>query len=603
MQMIRVADYFTRFLAERGVDVAFMVSGGQMMHLIDSVGRTPSIHYYCNHHEQASAMAADGYARFSGGPGLCYATGGPGGTNVITGLVGAYQDSIPIIFLTGQCKVRDTIRGSGLGGLRQMGFLEVDILPIVNSVTKYAAFVERAVDARYHMEKAFHFATTGRPGPVLLDVPLDIQGAIIDPNALPGYAVSAEPQIDVSEAAEEILGALSDAERPVILAGHGVRCSGSVEAFRALAERLCVPILTTPIAKDLLPHAHSLFVGHPGIKGHRAANFAVQTADVVVVVGSSLSLNQTGWDPDQFAPSARKIHVDPDEAVLRKTRSIVTSQFRCQVGPIIAALSHAAYSRPIPASRHHAWRARCIDWKERYASAREPHRYGPAESPANLYEVIDVLSDIMSGNEVVLTDAGQPTYVVPQAFRLKGNQRYLAPASLAEMGWALPASLGVAAADPMRPVIAIVGDGSLQTNIQELQTLRHNSHFNVKIIVIANGGYASIRATQERFFDGFYVGATPDSGASLPNLSKIAAAYDLPYLLCPNRTMLGETFRQLLATHGPAVCEVVAQYDQELLPGVASVRQSDGQLRSAPLHLMSPPLPEEELQAILDRAI
>lgn len=595
--MIRVADYFARFLADRGVGAAFMVSGGQMMHLIDAIGRVPSVRYYCNHHEQASAMAADGYARLSGRAGLCFATGGPGGTNVVTGLVGAYQDSVPVVFLTGQCKVADTVRGRGFAGLRQMGFLEVDIVPIVESATKYAAFVDKPADARFHMEKAYHLATTGRPGPVLLDVPLDVQGAMIDPESLRGYDPPPEP--DVPLPAAEVWRKLSTADRPLLLAGRGVRSGGAADAFRALAERLGVPVVTTAFAKDLLPYDHPLFVGHPGIRGDRAANFAVQTADVIVSLGCSLHIQNIGWESELFAPSARAvIHVDPDEAVLRKAEPITTERVHADVCPFIAALARVAAANPAPQAAHADWRRRCAGWKERYASAREPHDLGPPDGPANLYEVVDVLSDRLPDDAVLLTDAGQPTYIVPQAFRLRGGQRYLAPASMAEMGWALPAALGAAAADPSRVVVAIVGDGSIQTNLQELQTLRHLG-FNVKVLVICNDGYASIRSTQERFFGGFFVGSTGDSGTSFPDLGRIAAAYDLPYVWCPHRGRLRAALAEAFGTAGPVVCGIAGQRDQVVLPGVASVRLPDGRFRSAPLHLMSPPVTEDELRAAL----
>jgi acetolactate synthase-1/2/3 large subunit len=590
--MIRVADYFVRYLADRQVDTAFLVSGGMMMHLMDAVAREPRIAYFCNFHEQASAMAADAYARVTGRAGLCLATGGPGGTNLLTGLVGAWQDSIPIVFLTGQSKLCDTVRGNNIAGLRQYGMFEVDLIPIVQSVTKYAAFVDRACDARIHMEKAFHLATTGRPGPVLLDVPLDIQGALIDPDRLPRFdeqkelAEQAQPLLLSDQRVERILTQLRAAKKPLLWAGHGVRCSASVESFRVLVERLGIPVLTTHLAKDLLPYEHPLFVGHPGIKGNRAANLALNETDLLLVIGSSLHGQNIGWEPELFVPGACKIHVDPDPAILQKTKAIVTEQIQADVGVFVAAMSCLLDSHCHETGRYRLWREQCQTLKTQHAPMSEGHQLGPADGPANLYEVIDILSDELPDNAIIMSDAGQPTYAVPQALRSRSRHRYLAPGSLAEMGWALPAAIGAAAAAPGTTIVVIVGDGSLQTNLQELQTIRQYN-LNVKLVVINNDGYASIRSTQDRFFAGTYIGSTRESGVVLPDIRRIADAYGITHVACQERSTIATSLRQLLASPGPAICEVAAMRDQEILPAVTSVRLPDGKMRSTPLHVMT----------------
>ena len=595
MVTMRVADYLVRTLSERGVQTAYLLAGGLMMHLLDALGRVPSLRYYCNHHEQASAMAADAAARLSGRPGLCLATGGPGATNLLTGLVGAWQDSSPVLFLTGQCKRADTMRGTGYMGLRQWGTFEVDMLPIVRSVTKYAAYVEGPGDIRYHLEKAWHRLTSGRPGPVLLDLPLDVQEALIDPDTLLGYEPPpelAQDPVSVHQLAATVLAELRAAQRPLLWAGHGVRASGAVEAFRTLVDTLGVPVVTTQLAKDLLPHAHPLLVGHPGIKGDRAANQAVQTADVLLILGSSLHPQNIGWDATLFAPAARKFHVDPDSWVLRKTAASVTRQIHCCVKAFVDALTiRTAQDPERPPGT--PWRHLCWQWKQRYTSAREPHTYGPLDGPANFYEVVDLLSDLLTGNEVLITDAGQPVTVVPQALRLQAGQRYLTPGAQAGMGWALPAAIGAATVQPGRPVVVVVGDGSLATNVQELQTIHHHN-LNIKVLVINNSGYASIRSTQDRYFDGFHVGASIASGVSLPDLEKVAHAYALPYVACLERGQLRDRLRETLTTSGPVLCEVVAQYDQVIMPQVGSVRGADGALRAASLAEMSPALPAAE---------
>ncbi len=591
-KLVRVADYFADFLAQRGIDTTFMVSGGMMMHLMDAVGRDDRFRLYFNHHEQASAMAADAYARVTGRPGFCLATGGPGGTNVLTGLVGAYQDSIPLIFLTGQSKVCDTVRGNNIPGLRQFGFLEVDLVPIVESVTKYAAFVHRAQDARFHMEKAYYLATHGRPGPVLLDVPLDIQGAMIDPDTLPGFEAPTEASALTPQNVAKILKQLQAAKKPLILAGHGIRCAGAVTSFRKLVDALEIPVAITQLGKDVLPYAHPLFVGHPGVKGNRAANITLQDADLLLVIGSSLHGQTIGWESELFAPTAHKIHVDPDPAILQKTKGIVTEQLQADVSELIEALTKAVASQSLDRTKHASWRDRCRELKNLHSPMSEPHKLGPKDGPANLYEIVDIVSDIVPANTILLSDSGQSTYVVPQALRQKDSHRYLAPGSLAEMGWALPAAIGAAAADPKNTVFAFVGDGSLQTNIQELQTIRHTG-FNIKILVINNDGYASIRGTQDRFFSGNYVGSTRESGITLPELQRIAHAYDIPYLSCPNRGDLSDCIQKMMAHSGPVICEVAAMRDQDIIPAVTSVKLPDGRMRSAPLQTMSPLLPEK----------
>ncbi len=430
---------------------------------------------------------------------------------------------------------------------------------IVKSVTKYAAFVWTADSARWHMAKAWHLATTGRPGPVLLDVPLDIQGAEMNPE-VGGFIDTPEACPSMKPAVYDALERLVSAERPLILAGHGIRCAQSVETFRTVAGRLNVPVVTTQLAKDLLPHAHPLFVGHPGMKGNRAANAAVQEADVILVLGSSLHLQTVGWEPELFAPQAHKIHVDPDLTILQKTRSIVQQQHRAAMQDFLSLfLLDRLRDRGEPDnSRHQEWRNRCAAWKEEDHKKRD---FGNGDGPSDFYEVMDILSDELPENAVVLTDAGQTYYHTPPNLRLTAGQRFLSPGSLAEMGWALPAAIGVAAAEPDRPIVAIVGDGSLQTNIQELQTVKHYD-INLKLIVINNDGYACIRGTQDKFFDGFYVGSSQETGVTLPDLAKIAFAYDLRYFYSWSRPSLRDALLRTFKTPGPVICEIFTQRSQ-----------------------------------------
>ena len=580
---VRVADYIARTVESLGTDSFFMLSGGMMMHLLDAFGRT-AMRYYCNHHEQASAMGADAYARQSGKLGVCLATSGPGATNLLTGLVGAFQDSVPVLFLTGQCKRKETIRYRGIRGLRQCGFLETDIVPIVESVTKYAAFVDEPSEIRYHLEKAIHLATTGRPGPVLLDLPLDVQGALVEPGKLRPFVSEDDGKEGAfsAEGLQRVIAAIAQAKRPLLLAGHGIRCAALVGEFTRLLERWQVPLVTTFMAKDLVPFDHPLFIGHPGPRGNRCANFAVQSADVILTMGCSLHLQTVGYEGELFAPHALKIQIDLDRALLERDSTAAQWKLPWDLREYLPALARTVEPWVGP-----FWQTACRSWKGSFSSRNEPHAFGAPEDPLNLYEFVDQLSDALSGDATILTDAGQPHPVLAQAFRLKSGQRYLNPGSLAEMGWALPASFGVAAAAPNRQVVSVFGDGSLQVNIQELQTLAHHQ-FNIKTFVINNNGYASIRNTQKSFFKGFFVGSTPESGVTLPDTRRICEAYGLPYVRIENRAALAERLREVLGTQGPLICEVMAQVDQRILPAVPSFMLADGTMRSKALHEMLP---------------
>jgi len=597
---VRVADYIAHTVASLGTDTFFMLSGGMMMHLMDAFGRIPNIRYVCNHHEQASAMGADAYARESGKLGLCLATSGPGATNVVTGLVGSYQDSVPVLFLTGQCKRKETVRWRGIQGLRQCGFLEVDIVPIVESVTKYAAFIDDPKKVRYHLEKAIHLAISGRPGPTLLDIPLDVQGDSIDPEALEGFTPEPDDAAPVRpDELEKLVTTIENAKRPVIVAGHGIRAAGLATSFRELVDRWRIPVATTLMAKDLLPEDHALFVGHPGPRAHRGANFVVQAADVVVFMGASIHIQTVGYEGDLFAPQAFKIQIDRDRPLLEREHIGVNWKLAWDIReylPLLSRLIQCGWSAP-EADR---WRAAARGWHVTFSSRNEAHQLGSPESRVNLYEFAQVLSEELDGPATIMTDAGQPHPILAQAMCLKDGQRYLNPGSFAEMGYALPAAIGAATAAPDKTIVAIFGDGSLQTNVHELQTHVHLKP-NVKIFVINNDGYASIRNTQNTFFNGFHVGSSRESGVTLPEIEKLVRAYGLPYTRCDNRAALRDTIRQTLNVPGPVVCEVMCLTDQRIMPVVATKILPNGVLRSGSLHDMSPEI-ETKFEDILPQA-
>ncbi len=590
---IRVADYICSYLERQNVAGVFLLSGGGMMHLVDAVGRSQRLKYVCNHHEQACAMAAEGYARQSGSLGVCFATSGPGGTNTITGIVHAWQDSVPLLVITGQCKVSETIHATGLHGLRQFGTLEVDIVPVVRPITKYAAAVLDPKTIRFHLEKACSLALSGRPGPVLLDIPVDVQGSPIEPSELAGFE---EPAPRLEPAIPDIglaLDRLRAAQRPLILAGHGVGVSGARAIFREVIERLGVPVAVTPLAKDLLEYDHPLFVGHPGIKGDRPGNLAVQRADVILSVGCSFHVTTTGYELKSFAPSAFKIQVDPDPLVLRRENVGVQLKINADVRGFLERVRERTWTDSN--SQTSRWRRQCAVWKTELSVNREPHKKYP--DSINYYEFVDALSDLAPDNATVTADAGSAYYVVGQAFKAKRGQRVLVCGSLGTMGWALPAATGASFAESSRTVICITGDGSLQTNVHELATVRRNQ-LNVKIFVVNNGGYVSIRNTQKGYFGGRLVGSDETSGVFLPSLEKLSSAYELPYYSARTSADLKTTLAAVLNTRGPVVCEVFAPHDQEIIPTIKSMRLEDGSMRSRPLDEMYPFLSRERMRGL-----
>ncbi len=588
---IRVSDYIARHLAEEGVPAAFILSGGGMMHLIDALGREGKIKYYCNHHEQASAMAAEGYARKSGSLGLCYATSGPGGTNLLTGLLGAWLDSVPVLFITGQSNLARTIEGSGISGLRQFGTFEVNIVPIVESVTKYSVFINDPKLIRYHLEKAIYMATHGRPGPVLIDIPLDMQAAEVNVDELVGFIPPEEAVMNLSDSIlNEILLKLQSAERPLLLAGHGINCADCGQLFRDTIKTIDIPVITTQLAKDLLPYTSPHFVGHPGVKGDRAGNFAVQNADVILSIGCSLHEQTTGYEPGEFAPNAYKIQIEIDGAVLKRENIGVTMKVQCSVESFLEKANCVSPFSKSVAQKN--WSERCLFWKERYAVSHEPHLLN--DGPINFYDFADHLSVLAGENATIVTDAGTAFYIMGQAFRLKEGQRYIVSGALGAMGYALPAGIGVCVADLSREVICVTGDGSLQTNIHELQVARHYN-LNLKLFVINNRGYVSIRNTQKTFFDGHYVGSSYDSGVSMPSLEKVAESYGLPYIECRDRSKLKDCLALVLSMSGPVLCVIWAQADQKVMPSVSSKVLPNGSMKSMPLHEMFPFLDEKEI--------
>ena len=589
MTKIRVVDYVVQYLSEIGVDTAFLLNGGGMMHLVDSIGNHPSMRVVCNHHEQASAIAADGYSRISGKIGFCCATSGPGATNILTGLVGAWQDSSKVLFLTGQSKLNDTIANSRIEGLRQCGTFEVDIVPVVQPVTKYAAMVLDANEIKFHLEKALFLMREGRPGPALLDLPLDVQGALINPATLKGFVSQSNKNCNKDrDDLSEVFRALEESSRPLFLVGNGVRVSGAVSEFHDLIDFLGVPVVTTQLGKDSLHYNHPLFIGHCGPKGCRAGNFAIQNADLIISLGCSLHAQTVGWEGDLFAPTAKKIQIDIDSALLKLNRTQIDLKIQmCAFEFIVNAIK---YLKPKDCD---TWKIRCSSWKARYPVISEPHV--ETTSSVNLYRFIDALSKAAPEVARFVSDAGCSFYVTGQALLIKKGQRFISSGSLGAMGFALPAACGAACFDCEQLNICVTGDGSLMTNLHELATAKYNK-FNLKLFVINNGGYVSMRNTQNSFFNGNLVGADSTSGVFIPEICDLAKTFELPYVRISSSKELEDRIGEVLIIDGPVMVEVMCNVEQKLIPSVISKKLDDGSMVSMALHEMAPLLPDDILE-------
>lgn len=596
---MRVADYIIDFVYERlKVETLFMVSGGGIMHLTDAIACHGKMRYVCSHNEQATTMEADGYAKATGGLGVALVTTGPGATNAITGVVGAWQDSTPMFVLSGQSKRQQTIQSTGMSTLRQFGVQEAHILPMVESVTKYSVMLNDPLQVKYHLEKALFLATTGRPGPVWLDIPLDVQGAQIDPETLVGFDPQTETPLEcvsglnLEETIASVLSDLEAAERPVIMAGHGVRIAKAVEQFNNLVEAINVPVVTPRMGIDLMASEHPLYVGRPGIKGDRAANFAVQNADLIIAIGTRLSINVTGHEYEKFARNAKILIVDVDDVEHKKPTIRIDAFIKCDALQFIDALYTKA--RKAQVRKGVEWPARCSTWKKSYPVVLEEYRQ--QLSPINTYNFTDVMSSQLANDDIIVIDSGSSSYVVSQGIAIKKGQRYLASGGLGAMGYALPAALGASVARGGGRVICITGDGSLHMNMQELQTIAHEK-LPVKIFIFNNHGYASIKTTQHNYFSDRFVGVDDKSGVALPDVLKVADLYSIKGMRIDRTDEIGECIKEVLAHQGPVLVDVICSPDQLIIPTVFSKKRDDGTMVSLPLEDMYPFLDREEFIA------
>ncbi len=588
----KLSDYVADKVAAAGIEQVFMITGGGAMHLNDSFGKHPALHVIFNHHEQACSTAADGYARVARKCALVSVTSGPGGTNAITGVLGAWDDSIPMLIISGQVRYDTTVRSTGMN-LRQLGDQEFDITRAVSGMTKYAVMVTDPQEIRYHLERALYLAVHGRPGPCWLDIPMNVQGAMIEPEALRAYA----PDQDISELStpvtselcRSILARIGTAQRPVVIAGSAIQMAGATADFLKLLDLLNIPVVTAFNSHDCVPSDHPLYCGRQGSIGDRAGNFAVQNSDLLLVLGCRLNIRQLSYNWKNFAREAYKIIVDIDTLELQKPTVRPDLPVHADITDFLRALLRELPAEGLTPKRE--WLQWCKVRQARYPVVLK--EYWERKELVNPYCFMEALTRQLPEGQIIVAGDGSACVCNFQAAIVKKGQRSFTNSGCAQMGYDLPAAIGACMAAHRAKIVCLAGDGSIQLNIQELQTIVHNK-LPVKIFLLNNAGYHSIRQTQSNFFGPPLVGCTPESGISFPDTEKIAAAYGIPFVRCKTHAQMDSAIAQTMASDTPSLCEVMLTPDQSFAPKVSSHRRDNGTIVSRPLEDMAPFLDRSE---------
>ena len=590
--MIKVTDYIAKHLKEYGIKDVFMITGGGAMHLNDSLGR--GFNCIHNHHEQASAIGAEGYSRVSGKLAVVNITSGPGGLNTLTGVCGQWTDSISVLYLSGQVKFETTIASCPELGLRQLGDQETDIISVVKPLTKYATMLMKAEDVRYELEKAIEIATTGRPGPVWIDVPLNIQGASVDEATLRGYKRENETHLQPAQQNfDTVVQKLRTAKRPVILAGHGVRIAKAIDTLSRLLSNSNIPVVTTFNGIDIVPEESPNYIGRFGTLGSRAGNFAVQNADVLITIGTRNNIRQISYNWASFAREAYKIVVDIDEAELKKPTLVPDLPICTDANDFIQKLIDDLGNIK---DLHGGWLTWCKERKNKYPTVL--HEYHDLKDAVHPYVFAQRLSELMKEGDVCVAGNGTACVAAFQAMKAKKNQRIFWNSGCATMGYDLPAAIGACFAHDKKSVICLAGDGSLQMNIQELQTIIHHQ-LPIKLFSLNNNGYISQKQTQDSFFNGFKVGVDASSGVSFPSITKLGEAYGFRTFQIASHDQIDATLAEVLAAKGPVICEVLLPDDYKFAPKLSSKKLDDGRMISSPLEDLAPFLEREEFRSNL----
>jgi len=558
---MKLSDYVADFIARKNIRHVFVIQGGASVHLIDSIAKTPGLKYICMHHEQASAMAADAQCRLTGNYGVAVTTSGPGATNLITGICSAYYDSIPVVYITGQVA---TFRSKAETGVRQIGFQETEIVSMVKSITNYSVYISKSQQIRYELEKAFHLAKMGRPGPVLIDIPDNIQREEVDPDLLISYQSdeSSNPQIDKNQL-QQCIKMLQESVRPVLILGAGIYLAGAKDDVKFLLNSLGVPVLPTWATADLIPSDHPLFVGTFGTHGTRYGNLTVQNADLVLSIGSRLDTKATGSPITTFARGAKKIVVDIDPHELNKFATFgleIELKIQCDAKNFVNALNSEMGSVQI--NDMSQWLSKIECWKKQYPICA-PCYY--KEKEINPYVLVKALSQECEAEETIITDTGCAVAWMLQAFEFKKNQRLLHDWNNTAMGWAIPAAIGAAFTQKGKRVICVSGDGSFQMNIQELSTIIHHN-LPIKIFILNNHGYSMIQQTQAQWLDSRYEASSVKGGLGFPDFQKVAKAYGFRTVNIEYNEGIIKKIKQVLEGSESVVCNVEIDSKHRVIP-------------------------------------
>jgi acetolactate synthase-1/2/3 large subunit len=593
LENMKLSDYVANKVVELGAKHIFMVTGGGAMHLNHSFGTHKELECIFNHHEQACSIAAESYYRLTNKLPLVNVTSGPGGTNAITGVYGAFVDSIGMVVISGQVKWETTVRSTGLP-LRQYGDQELDIEELVRPVTKYCTMVTDPQDIRYELEKAFYLASSGRPGPCWLDIPLNVQGAQIDPASLRRFSPSELNESwvkkDLAQVAQDILQKIQNAKRPIIFAGGGVRLSGQHDAFLELVKKLDIPVVTGWNAHDAIWNDHPNYAGRPGTVGDRGGNFVTQNADLILILGSRLNIRQVSYNWNSFAREAYKIWVDIDELELQKPTVKSEMPVHADLKDLIPALIDLPY--PGRTQGHKDWMEWSLERNRRFPIVLPEYWENEKVNP---YCFVDTLFKQLKEDQIIVAGNGSACVVSFQAANLKPRQRLWTNSGCATMGYDLPASIGAHKGSGGKSIVCLAGDGSIMMNLQELQTISGNK-YPIKIFILNNSGYVSIFQTHRNFFNGVEVGGGPKSGVTFPNFEKLSGAFDLPYRKAEKHEELSDAIRATLECEGPAVCEIMIDENVAFAPKLGAKQHPDGRITSPPLEDLSPFLSREVLR-------
>lgn len=579
---MKLSDYIANFLAKQGIKNTFGITGGVIVHIFDSIGKNPEIEHICTQHEQAASMAADAYSRISGNLGVAMATSGPGATNLVTGVACSYFDSIPILIITGQVPTSQLKKESKA---RQIGFQETNIVSIFKPITKYAVLIEDPEKVRYELEKAVHIAKTGRPGPVLIDVPDDIQRAEINPEALEGFRPieTKKDLLKLEEDVNKVISLIKDSERPIIILGGGIKLAKFQEKAENIIERLKIPIALTWATLDMFPHDYYLSVRDFGVTANRPGNFAVQNSDLIIALGTRLDTHETGSNLSTFTREAKRVVVDIDESELEKYEKrgmkvdiLINSDIRDFLDVFEKNINN------IKIKDISNWLEKIKEWKEKYPICL-PEYYNQEEQ-INPYVFLDILSDEAREDDIIISEAGCNVTWTMQGWKVKQGQRLFTSFNHSPMGYGLPAAIGACFANNKKQIISIVGDGGIQMNIQELATLKYHN-LPIKIFMFNNCGYGMIQQTQETWLNSRYIASNPDSGVPVPDFIKIVEAYGIKTKLITNHNEIREAIKETLNYNGPILCDVRIHPKARIHPKLTFGR---------PIEDSEPLLPREE---------